>query len=121
MADHDALLTKEDCINVAEGLARIRDNKKLYRRMLGMFMEGGEFDALEDGLKQKDYTKAAEAAHAIKGMTGNLSLTKLFHISAKMMDELRAGNASEESQNAIRTAYSQTRMYIEEVMQELED
>jgi len=121
MADNDSLLSRDDYVNVKEGLARIRDNKKLYRRMLGMFLESGEFAALEDSLMQKDYGKAADSAHAIKGMTGNLSLTELFNVSTKMMEELRQGLAPDESQAAFRAAYGMTRQYVEEVIQELGD
>ena len=120
MADNEPLLTKDDYINVKEALARVRDNKKLFRRMLGLFMESGEFANLEDNLMQRDYSKAADAAHAIKGMTGNLSLTELFKISTRMMEELRQGIASEETQADFRAAYGQTRIYVEEVMQELD-
>jgi HPt (histidine-containing phosphotransfer) domain-containing protein len=121
MADNESLLTRNDYINVREGLTRVRDNKKLYRRMLGLFMESGEFAALEEYLSQKDYSKAADSAHAIKGMTGNLSLTELYTVSTKMMEELRQGIASDESETAFRSAYSQTRLYVEEVLRELED
>ena len=121
MDDNGAQLTRDDYINVTEGLARVRDNKKLYRRMLGMFLENGEFAAMEESLMQKDYAKAADAAHAIKGMTGNLSLTELFSISTRMMEELRQGVASEESYAAFKSAYGQTRIYAEEIMQELGD
>jgi HPt (histidine-containing phosphotransfer) domain-containing protein len=120
MADSESQLIREAYINVNEALARVRDNKKLFRRMLGLFMESGEFAALEDSLMQKDYAKAADAAHAIKGITGNLALTELFKISTRMMEELRQGIASEESQADFRAAYSQTRIYVEEVMQELD-
>ena len=120
MADNESILRREDCINLKEGLARVRDNKKLYRRMLGMFLESGEFAAMEESLMEKDYGKAADAAHALKGMTGNLSLTALFNISTKMMEELRQGVASDESYAALKSAYSQTRAYAEEIMQELE-
>ena len=114
------LLTREDCINLKEGLSRVRDNKKLYRRMLGLFMESGEFAVLEDSLMQKDYQKAGDVAHAIKGMTGNLSLTLLYKISSRMMDELRQGIASEESQADFRDIYEKTRLYVDEVMKELD-
>jgi HPt (histidine-containing phosphotransfer) domain-containing protein len=120
MADNESLLTREDYINIQEALARVRDNKKLFRRMLGLFMESGEFANLEDNLMQNDYAKAADAAHAIKGMTGNLALTELFKISTRMMEELRQGIASEETQAAFRAAYSQTRLYVEEVMGEMD-
>ena len=121
MADNDSLLTRDDYINIKEALGRVRDNKKLFRRMLGLFMESGEFATLEDSLMQKDYAKAGDAAHAIKGITGNLALTELFKISTKMMEELRQGIASDETQAAFRAAYGQTRLYVEEVMRELEE
>ena len=120
MTDKGSTLTRDDCINVKEGLARVRENKKLFRRMLGLFLESGEFAAFEDSLMQKDYAKAADAAHAIKGMTGNLSLTEVYKISAKMMEELRQGVASEESYAAYKVAYAQTRIHVEAVMQEMD-
>ena len=121
MQDYAASLTREDCINIKEGLSRVRDNKKLYRRMLGMFLENGEFASMEDYLAQKDYPKAADSAHAIKGMTGNLSLTAVFNLSAKMMEDLRQGITSDESEAQFKAAYAKTRIYVEEVMAELDE
>ena len=86
-----------------------------------MFLESEEFSALDGFLIQKDYGKAADSAHAIKGMTGNLSLTALFETSTKLMEELRQGPAAEESEAAFRLAYSQSRVYVEEVMNEIEE
>ena len=121
MADNGSMLTRDNCINVKEGLSRVRDNKKLYRRMLGMFLESGEFASLEEYLAQKDFPKAADSAHTIKGITGNLSLTALFNISTKMMEDLRQGVTSDEAEASLRAAYSQTRLYVEEVMKELDE
>lgn len=120
MADGSLTLTRDECINVKEGLARVRDNKKLYKRMLGLFLESGEFASLEEYLTQKEYAKAADSAHTIKGMTGNLSLTAIFNQSTRMMEDLRQGVASDEAEARFRAAYSQTRIYVEEVMKELD-
>jgi len=120
MADIEAIRTRDDYINVKEGLSRVRDNKKLYRRMLGLFLENGEFASLEEFLTQKEYAKAADSAHTIKGMTGNLSLTALFTLSTRMMEDLRQGETSDEVEASFRAAYGQTRIYVEEVMAELE-
>ena len=121
MADNDSTRARDEYIKVKEGLARVRDNKKLYRRMLGLFLESGEFASLEEYLTQREYAKAADSAHTIKGMTGNLSLTALFNISTKLMEDLRQGVTSDEAEASLRAAYSQTRIYAEEVMTELED
>ena len=121
MSDNGSMLTREDCINLSEGLARVRDNKKLFRRMLGMFLDSEEFAAMDSYLSQKDYAKAADSAHAIKGMTGNLSLTALFTTSTTLMEELRQGIASEATEAAYRAAYAQTRVFVGEIIDELEE
>lgn len=82
-------------IDMETGLSRIRGNKKLYIRMLDMFLKSKEFEALDQSLGEKDYAKAADVAHGIKGMTGNLSLTALFEISMQLMQELKSGAPDE--------------------------
>ncbi|MDR0470063.1 MAG: Hpt domain-containing protein [Peptococcaceae bacterium] len=121
MADNESLMIRDDYINLKEGLGRVRDNKKLYRKMLGFFMESGEFTALEDSLVQKDFGKAADVAHAIKGMTGNLGFTELFKLSTKMMEELRHDQDAGETVAAFWAAYNQTKIYVEEIMVEFAD
>jgi HPt (histidine-containing phosphotransfer) domain-containing protein len=120
MADNESMLTRDNFINLKEGLGRVRDNRKLYRKMLGFFMNSGEFAALEESLEQKDYGKAADVAHAIKGMTGNLGFTELFKLSTKLMDELRQGVADEDSLAAYRTAYSLTKKHVEDLIVEID-
>ena len=83
-------------MNVEEALGRIRGNKVLYNRMLQMFLQGKDFEALEESLANNDYARAGEVAHAIKGVTGNLSLMALFEVSTQLMNELRHGEAPDE-------------------------
>lgn len=107
-------------IDLDAALARIRGNKKLYRRMLGLFLQSTEFDALEESLAQGDLAKAGEYAHSIKGMTGNLTLTAVFELSTQLMNQLRAGTRDEQTIAAYRDALEKTRMYVSEVLPELE-
>jgi HPt (histidine-containing phosphotransfer) domain-containing protein len=83
-------------------------------------LASGEFAALEEALAASDYGKAADVAHGIKGMTGNLSLTRLFQTSARMMDTLRQGQLDEGALAAYRDAYEKTKGYTEEVVRELD-
>ena len=78
-------------VNLDEGLSRVRGNAGLYKRMLGMFANSKEFNAFEEALDAQDWHRAAEVAHAIKGMTGNLSLTAVFEASTQLMVTLRNG------------------------------
>ena len=83
-------------MDVEAALGRIRGNKVLYNKMLQMFLQGKDFESLEESLAGDDYVRAGEVAHAIKGVTGNLSLTALFEVSTQLMNELRHGDAPDE-------------------------
>ncbi|MDR1605005.1 MAG: Hpt domain-containing protein [Gracilibacteraceae bacterium] len=95
-------------INTDSGLQRLRGNKKLYRRMLQMFLDGPECGRLEDALAGAD-PAAADAAHTVKGMAGNLSLDALFETSTILMNELRTGATAPAAAAAYRDALAQTR------------
>lgn len=110
---------REYFVNVGEALARVRDNKNLYRKMLDMFLESGDFASLEESLLQKNYGKAADIAHAIKGMTGNLSLTRLYQVSSRLTEELRQELAADETLADFWAAYSKTRVYVEAIVKEM--
>ena len=80
-----------DILDFNQGLARVRNNKTLYKRMLQMFLASKEIAAFDEELKAGDYAKAGDTAHAIKGVAGNLGFTRLFDISTQLMTELRTG------------------------------
>ncbi|MGI6152925.1 MAG: Hpt domain-containing protein [Christensenellaceae bacterium] len=106
-------------INKEEGLSRVRGNEKLYGKMLQMFLNSKEFDALDESLKTDDLTRSAEIAHGIKGMTGNLSLTLLFETSTQLMNELRSGKKDEATVAAYQDAYGKTRELVEALLSEI--
>ena len=95
-------------INLEEGLSRIRGNKALYARMLGMFLDNKEAGMLEESLAGGDLAGAGHIAHAIKWMTGNLSLTLLFETSTALMESLHEGKRDEAIISAYRDALEKT-------------
>lgn len=111
---------RKQYIDLDAALARIRGNRKLYRRMLGLFTQSTEFAALEESLSAGDLNKAGEYAHSIKGMTGNLTLTKVFEASTLLMNELRQGILNDETVAAYRDALAKTRVYVDEVIAEMD-
>ncbi|MDR0952419.1 MAG: Hpt domain-containing protein [Oscillospiraceae bacterium] len=78
-------------VDEKEGLARLRNNEALYKRMLGLFLKSTDFMDLEEALDRGDLAAAGEIAHAIKGTSGNLSLPKVFELSNALMIQLRQG------------------------------
>ena len=87
--------------------------------MLGLFLQSNSFDELENILSQKDYLKASEVAHGIKGMTGNLGMTILFDESSKLMIQMRTGAPEDQTLKNYREALVKTREYTEKIIEQL--
>lgn len=100
-------------------LARVRGNATIYKKMLGMLLNSAEFAAFEDAMAAGDLARAGEVAHGIKGMTGNLSLPRLFESSTRLMTELREGKADPDLLARYREDVENTRVCIEAVLAEI--
>ncbi|MBR1673228.1 MAG: Hpt domain-containing protein [Fretibacterium sp.] len=63
---------------VDEGLARCMNNDAFYLRLVKMAVEDdASFDRLAQAVEAGDRHAAFEAAHDLKGVLGNLSLTPI--------------------------------------------
>lgn len=76
--------------NVDEGLARCMGNEEFYLRMVDTVKKEDGFDKLRDAIGANDLKAAFEAAHALKGVLGNLSLTPLFEPMNEITELLRS-------------------------------
>ena len=106
-------------INLEDGLKRVRGNKALYAKMLALFLGNKEMDMLEEKLAGGDLEGAAAVAHAIKGMTGNLSLTELFAASTALLESLSSGRREEDLIARYREAAQKTLEAAKELEAEL--
>lgn len=78
-------------VNTEEALARFMNNSALYVKMLGKFPAAVKDADVSAHFDAKDYDGAVSAAHTLKGVTGNLSLTPLFTAYTDIVALLRAG------------------------------
>ena len=76
--------------SVDAGLERCLNKEDFYLKMVNMALADQRFTDLEPALSQKDYDKAFEICHAIKGTTGNVSLDPLYNAICEMTELLRA-------------------------------
>ena len=76
--------------NVDEGLSRCLNNEEFYLKLVGSMRDEDKFDALESAIEDGRLDDAFEAAHALKGVLGNLSITPLFEPVAEITELLRA-------------------------------
>ena len=107
-------------IDVDTALTRVRGNKKLYKKMLEMFMGGAEFGQFDEAIEGGDIARAADVAHGIKGMTGNLGLDRLYEISASITENLRHGNKDEAELAQYHEALEVTKSEVAKLIIELE-
>lgn len=79
-------------VNPRDGIERFSGNKDLFEKYLNAFPQDPNFEKLKEGLKSKNIESAFQAAHALKGVSGNLSLEELFERIVPLVEELRAGS-----------------------------
>lgn len=86
-------MTIQECYAALEGdyedvLGRLY-SAALVQKFVGKFLSDKSFQLLEDSLKTGNYEEAFRAAHTLKGVTQNLSFTKLYHSSHELTEALR--------------------------------
>lgn len=77
-------------VNTDEALSRFMKNTALYVRMLGKFPAAVRDADVKSCFEAGDNEKAVAAAHTLKGVTGNLSLTPLYKAYTDVVALLRA-------------------------------
>ena len=80
---------KELGVNTQEGLGRCLNNEALYLKLVKMIPGDANFERLSEAVRSHDLEKGFEAAHALKGALGNLSLTPLYERICEMTELLR--------------------------------
>ncbi|MDO5517039.1 MAG: Hpt domain-containing protein [Clostridium sp.] len=102
-------------INVNEAVKRFGNSQEIYERFLRKFPDELCYDKLKKALEVKETEAAFQAAHALKGIAGNLSLKELYKASYLLTEELRAGSMehSDELIKAVDEAYKRVISVIE--------
>ena len=107
-------MTIQECYAALEGdyqevLSRLY-SEALVQRFVGKFLSDQSFPLLERSLKDQNYEEAFRAAHTLKGVTQNLSFTKLYRSSHELTEALRAQDYGLASQlfSSVEADYIQT-------------
>lgn len=79
-------------VDVEQGLNRVGYSKEFYESLLKKFCEDDYYEQLKSALKQEECQEAFRYAHTLKGISGNLSMTRLYNAIAPLVEELRKGN-----------------------------
>ena len=97
-------------INYQEGVERFRGKSALYESLLAGLPQDNTFDALDKAMENRQYSDAFQAAHALKGLLGNLSVNALLEQLRPLVDALREGNAvlARQLYPRVKESYSRT-------------
>ena len=76
--------------DVDTGLGRCFGNEDFYLQLANMIKDEQNFDKLAKAIEDHDLKSAFEAAHALKGVLGNLSITPIYDPIYEITELLRA-------------------------------
>ena len=103
-------------INEEEGKKRLMNNGKLYAKLLTKFKTETNLDELIDSAGEQDWEKAQGAAHTIKGIAANLSLTELFNQSLEVETQLKGKALNPDSLENLKNCFAETLVHVEKVI-----
>lgn len=78
-------------VNTDEAIERMNGNASFYERMLVKFADMMKNSVVQPEFDCNDYAHITEAAHAIKGASGNLSVMPVYKAYSEIVRLLRAG------------------------------
>lgn len=76
-------------IDYEDGLARFSGNKQLYEKFLYGFLKDETYNGIKKSIKEEDFVDAFKCAHTLKGISGNLSLQRLYNACIPFVEMLR--------------------------------
>lgn len=109
-------MTLQECYTAVGGdyadvSSRLRTDERIARFLLKI-LDDNSFELLESALAAGNAEEAFRAAHTIKGICLNLSLTRLFHSASALTEALRGrsefGADIEPLFNALKADYTLT-------------
>jgi HPt (histidine-containing phosphotransfer) domain-containing protein len=103
-------------INAEEGTKRVMNNAKLYIKLLGKFKADTNLDELVAFAGAQDWEKAQGAAHTIKGIAANLSLTELFKQSLDVETQIKGKSLNPASLESLKACFTETLAQIDKVI-----
>jgi HPt (histidine-containing phosphotransfer) domain-containing protein len=103
-------------LNEEEGKKRVMNNVKLYIRLLTKFKADTNPDELNAAVGAQDWEKAQAAAHTIKGIAANLSLTELYKQSLDVETQIKGKALKDESLESFKNCFAATLAEIDKVI-----
>ncbi|MDR1278003.1 MAG: Hpt domain-containing protein [Treponema sp.] len=105
-------------VNAEEGIKRVMNNAKLYAKLLTKFKADTSLNEMLKLLGAGDYEKAQIAAHTIKGVAANLSLTELYNQTLELETQIKARSVNPDQITQVESAFTETIKTIDKVVEQ---
>lgn len=119
MTDERKAILQAGGFNVDEAMNRFMNSEQLWIKFLKKFKADLSFRNLVEAIEEKDVEKAFAAAHTLKGITGNLAMTRFNALISEQTEHLRGEEGGMEAAAAmmpqITELYEDTVKIINEV------
>ena len=67
-------------------------NSEVYFKFLKRFFEDKDYIRFKEGMKEKRYSEVFNSAHALKGVSGNLGMVRIYEVLVIIVEKLRHSN-----------------------------
>jgi HPt (histidine-containing phosphotransfer) domain-containing protein len=92
------------------------NNPKFYVKLLTKFRNDTKLDDLDAAVTAGDMEKAHGAAHTIKGLAANLSLTELFKQCLELETQVKAGTVDAGHLEILKNVFADTLIEVDKVI-----
>ena len=115
--ENEAPLLAIEGVDATAGLARVAGNRRLYVDLLWRFANGqaGIAQEIAKALEGNDRELAERLAHTLKGMAGNLGVSSVQTIAAKMEQQIRDLHSPEKNGETLARLESALRSAVERI------
>jgi HPt (histidine-containing phosphotransfer) domain-containing protein len=103
-------------VDEADGIKRVMNNAKLYVKLLTKFRNENNLDDLNGSLGASDLEKAQAAAHTIKGIAANLSLTALFQQALEVETQIKNKAVDQAAVDSLNAIFADTLTEVDKVL-----
>ena len=108
-------------IDVEEGIGRLRNNKRIYNLVLSEFLKDTHIDQTLDLAESGNLEEASKTAHAIKGITANLSMKKAYSDILEIEQKLKVGEYDKDLLLNAVASVAKTKELTQIILNNLED
>lgn len=89
------LALQEAEVDTDGAIGRFAGNSGLYEKFLYKFLDDPCFALIEQALGQNDMDNMLKAAHTLKGVAGNLGLTRLYTACSELVTRIRSNEEAD--------------------------